>query len=83
MVKSNSIGKVIHWYDKIGVAVVKLGKSLKVGDSIKVKHGDSEFEEEITSMQLNHEPIKSGKKGDEVAIKLSRKASVGSEIHPA
>jgi translation elongation factor EF-1alpha len=83
MVKSNSIGKVIHWYDKIGVAVVKLGKSLKVGDSIKVKHGDSEFEEEVTSMQLNHEPIKSGKKGDEVAIKLSRKASVGSEIHPA
>ena len=83
MVKSNSIGKVIHWYDKIGVAVVKLGKSLKVGDSIKVKHGDSEFGEEITSMQLNHEPIKSGKKGDEVAIKLSQKASVGSEIYIA
>jgi len=83
MAKSDAVGKVIHWYDKIGVAVVKLGKGLKVGDSIKVKHGDSEFGDEVSSIQLNHEPIKSGKKGDEVAIKLSQKASVGSEIHLA
>ena len=83
MAKSSPVGKVIHWYDKISVAVVKLAKSLKVGDSIKVKHGESEFGDEVTSMQLEHEAIKSGKKGDEVAIKLSQKANVGSEIHIA
>ena len=83
MAKSSPVGKVTHWYDKISVAVVKLGKGLKVGDSIKVKHGDSEFGDEVSSIQLNHEAIKSGKKGDEVAIKLSQKASVGSEIHLA
>jgi U32 family peptidase len=83
MAKVSPVGKVIHWYDKISVAVVKLGKSLKVGDSIKVKHGESEFEDKVTSMQLEHEAIKSGKKGEEVAIKLSQKANVGSEIHIA
>jgi len=83
MAKSSPVGKVTHWYDKISVAVVKLTKGLKVGDSIKVKHGDSEFGDEVSSIQLNHEAIKSGKKGDEVAIKLSQKASVGSEIHLA
>ena len=81
MSKDKPIGKVIHWYDKIGVAVVKLAKGLKVGDSIKVKHGEVEFGEEVASMQLNHEPVKSGKKGEEVAIKLSQKAAEGSEIH--
>ncbi|MBI2065559.1 MAG: hypothetical protein HYT68_00600 [Candidatus Zambryskibacteria bacterium] len=81
MAKDNSVGKVVHWYDKIGVAVVKLNKGLKIGDSIKVKHGDEEFEESVSSMQLNHEPVKSGKKDNEVAIKLSRKAREGSEIH--
>ena len=80
MAKSNSIGKVVHWYDKIDVAVVKLTKSLKVGDSIKVKHGDDEFEDSVVSMQLDHEPIKAGKKGQEVAIKLSKQAKTGSEI---
>ena len=80
MAKSNSVGKVIHWYDKISVAVVKLTKGLKVGDSIKVKHGDDEFEDTVSSMQLDHESVKSGKKGQEVAIKLSQKAKEGSEI---
>ena len=38
MSKDNLIGKVTHWYDKLGVAVIKLNKALKVGDQIKVKH---------------------------------------------
>ena len=80
MTKSNSVGKVIHWYDNISVAVVRLTKGLKVGDSIKIKHGDSEFDDSVTSMQLEHEAIKVGKKGQEVAIKLSNPAKDGSEI---
>jgi hypothetical protein len=82
MAKNNSIGKITHWYDKISVAVVKLDKVLKVGDKIRIKHGDQEFEETIASMELDHQPVQSGKKGQEVAIKLSKKASEGSEIFP-
>ncbi len=77
------IGKVIHWYDKISVAVVKLASGLKVGDKIKVKRNDAEFEDSVSSMQLEHEAIKGGKKGQEVAIKLSQKAHEGAEIFPA
>ncbi len=77
------IGKVIHWYDKIGVAVVKLADGLTVGDRITIKHGKEEFEEAVTSMQLDHVSVDSGKKGQGVAIKLSRKAGEGSEIYAA
>lgn len=65
------VGKVTHWYDKIGVAVVKLSGTLSVGDRVKIKKGDTEFEGTISSMQLDHEEIKSGKKGKEVAIKVA------------
>ncbi|HEY4490007.1 MAG TPA: hypothetical protein VJC12_01990 [Candidatus Paceibacterota bacterium] len=78
-----SLGKVVHWYDKIGVAVVKLTGALKVGDKVKVKHGDKEFEDSVESMQLEHSAIESGKKGQEVAIKLSQQAKEGSEIFSA
>lgn len=74
------IGKVTHWYDKISVAVVKLSGTLKVGDQIKIKHGDIESEEAVASMQIDHADVKSGKKGDEVAIKLNQKAKEGSVI---
>ena len=80
MAKNNSIGKVVHWYDKIGVAVIELSGGLKVGDTIKVAHGDKEFTEAISSMQLDHAPVKSGKKGQQIAIKLSEQAGEGSIV---
>ena len=83
MSKDNLIGKVTHWYDKLGVAVIKLNKALKVGDQIKVKHGDQEFTDTVTSMQLDHKPIDAGKKGDEVAVKVSKQAKEGAEVYVA
>ncbi|HEY4520436.1 MAG TPA: translation elongation factor-like protein [Candidatus Paceibacterota bacterium] len=77
------IGKVIHWYDKAGVAVVKLSGNLKVGDKIKVKKGDAEFEDSVESIQVDHEAVNSGKKGNEVAIKLSQKTKEGALIYSA
>ncbi|MBI4136306.1 MAG: hypothetical protein HY481_02040 [Candidatus Vogelbacteria bacterium] len=75
------IGKVIHWYDKIGVAVVKLSGGLKVGDNIGIKHGQTEFTDAVVSMQLDHQPIESGQPGQEVAIKLSQTATKGAVIY--
>lgn len=73
-------GVVTHWYDKIGVAVVKLKDTLKMGDKIKVKHGEVEFDDTILSMQVDHKDVPFGKKSDEVAMKLSGKAKEGSKI---
>lgn len=75
------IGKVIHWYDKASVAVVKLSGALKVDDKIKVKKGDTEFEDTVASMQVDHEIVSSGKKDSEVAIKLSQKTKEGALIY--
>jgi translation elongation factor EF-1alpha len=81
MTKEKQIGKVSHWYDKINVAVVKLTGALKKGDSVKFKHGEEEFEENIESLQIDHAEVKAGKKGDELAVKLSHKAKEGSMVY--
>ncbi len=75
------IGKVTHFYDKIGVMVVKLTDKISVGDKIKVKRGDEEFEETVDSMQIEHENIQSAKKGDEIAIKVSGKTKEGAVVY--
>ena len=74
------VGKVTHWYDKIGVAVVKLVGALRMGDKIKVRHGEKEFEDNVLSMQVDRKDVPSGAKGDEVAIKLSDKTKEGASI---
>ena len=77
------IGKVIHFYDKIGVAVIKLGKALKVGDKVKFIHGENTFEQTIESMQLEHEQVLQGKKGQEVAVKVDKEAKSGTLVYLA
>ncbi len=74
------VGTITHWYDKIGVGVIKLTKSLAKGDKIKVKKGDDEFEEVVSSMQINHADVTSAKKGDDAAIKFSKRATEGAAV---
>ena len=78
--KEKKIGTVTHWYDRIGVAVVKLSAGLKRNDTIKVKKGDEEFEHSVTSIQIDHVDVDSAQKGDDAAIKLPRHAREGATV---
>ncbi|HEY4508028.1 MAG TPA: hypothetical protein VJJ55_00015 [Candidatus Paceibacterota bacterium] len=78
--QEKEIGTVVHWYDKIGVAVIKLAGPLKVGERIKVRRGDTEFEETVASLQLDYKPVEAGKKGQEVAVKLASQAKDGARV---
>lgn len=75
------VGDIIHWYDNINVAVVKLSASLEVGDEITVRRNEEEFEATVESMEIDHESVDKGAKGDEVAIKLPERAKEGAEIY--
>ena len=69
---TDKIGVITHYYDKIGVAVVKVLKSFSVGDKIKISGHDSEFEQEICSMQMDYKEIKKAKKGESVGMKVDQ-----------
>ncbi len=81
MAEEKEIGTVTHFYDKIGVMVVKLTDKVSVGDTIKIKRGDEEIEETIESMQVEHENIEKAKKGDEIAIKITGKTKEGEVVY--
>ncbi|MBI2613142.1 hypothetical protein HYW59_05070 [Candidatus Kaiserbacteria bacterium] len=74
------VGTVTHWYDKLGVAVVKLSGKLAKGARIKVKKGEEEFEDTVASLQIDHKDVASAKKGDDAAMKLSQRAKEGSGV---
>ncbi|MBI2096923.1 MAG: translation elongation factor-like protein [Candidatus Sungbacteria bacterium] len=71
------IGKVTHYYGKLSVAVVALRQPLRLGDRVKVKDGDREWEQSIASLQLDHKPVEAARAGDEVAVKVEGKAREG------
>ena len=75
------VGKITHYFDKIGVAVVELSDSLSVGDNIKISGHDSELTMPVTSMQIEHEQIKEAKKGDTVGMKVDQEVKEGDEVY--
>jgi translation elongation factor EF-1alpha len=76
------IGKVTHYYDKIGVAIVELSTSLSVGDKIKFSRGgEDSFEQGVESIQIEHEKLDSAKKGDVIGLKVEKEVKEGAEVY--
>lgn len=81
-IADQKIGKVTHYYDKIGVAVVKLKQGdLKKGDTIKlVDKNGQEFTQEVASMQIAHADIDIAKAGDEFGLKVDAEVKGNSDV---
>lgn len=76
------IGKVVHYYDKLGVAIVDLESGgLKVGDEVKFKRGDGEFAQKVESLQVEHQSVDSVKKGDSFGVKVDQPTKPGTEVY--
>ncbi len=75
------IGKVTHYYGKIGVAIIELSAGLKVGDKIKVEGNRTEFEQAVDSMEVEHKAVEVAKKGDMVGMKVREKVNEGATVY--
>jgi len=76
------IAKVTHYYDKIGVAVIEVAKQpLKVGDTVKISGHDSEFNQTVSSLQVEHEQVKEIAKGESGAMKTDKPVKEGDAIY--
>jgi len=76
------IGRITHYFDKIEVAVIELTAPLAVGDTIRVVGGeDTDFTQEVESMEVEHEKIKKAKKGDSVGLKIKEKVREGYKVY--
>ena len=78
------VGKVVHYYDKLGVVIIDLSSGgLKIGDEVKFKRGDEEFNQKIESLQVEHENVDSVKKGDSFGVKVDKPTKVGTQVYLA
>ena len=64
------IGRVTHFYSHLCVAVLQLNENLKLGDKIHILGHTTDFEQRVTSIEVEHHPVVWVKPGDHVAIKV-------------
>ena len=75
------VGKITHYYDKIQVAIVELFDDLKVGDNIHIKGHATDFNQQVASIQKDHQNVSSASKGDLIGMKVDQKVKEGDEIY--
>lgn len=66
------IGRITHYFDKIGVAVVELTKSLGIDDLIRIKGITTDFKQKVKSMQVEHKTVQKAKKGEAIGLKVDQ-----------
>lgn len=67
----DKIGTITHYFSKIGVAVIKLDDTLKVGDTIHIKGATSDFSQVVSNMQIDKQDIPEAASGQEIGLKVN------------
>lgn len=75
------IGRINHYFSKIGVAVVELSDKLSVGDRILIRGMTTNVEQTVDSMQIDRVDIESGEAGKSVGLKVEDRVREGDSVY--
>jgi hypothetical protein len=75
------IGRVTHYFKRIGVAVLELSDGLKVGDVVHIQGHATDFTQVVRSMEIEHQKAQSVGPGADVALKVIEHVHEGDAVY--
>jgi len=75
------VGKVTHYFTKIGVGVIELSDELNVGDRISIEGATTNLKQAVRSMQIEHEDVQSAGAGDAIGMKVDQRVREGDLVY--
>ena len=75
------IGRVTHYFGKIGVMALDLTDTLSVGETVRVRGHTTDLLVTVGSMQIEHEDVAKAGPGDSVGIKVGEKVRPGDNVY--
>ena len=67
------VGDVVHYYNRIGVAVLQLVEPIRIGDMLQILGYSTDFRQQVTSLQIEHQPVQEAVPGQDVAMKVEQR----------
>jgi len=74
------IGQITHYFDHINVAALTLTQPLRVGDTVHILGHSTDFKQEVTSLQIEHQPVEEANPGDDVGMKVTQKVHAHDKV---
>lgn len=81
MAEEKLIGKISHYFGNINVGIIELTDNFSVGEKIHIKGSSTDFEQVVSSMQVDHKDITAAKAGDAIGIKVDQKVKEGDLVY--
>jgi len=75
------VGRVTHYFTKIGVGVVELSDELKIGDRISIEGATTNFEQIVESIQIEKKPVQSAGPGQSIGLKVKDRVREGDLVY--
>lgn len=75
------VGRITHYFNKIGVAVVEVSDEIKKGDKIVIKGHTTNLEQIVESMQIEHKSVDVASKGQSIGLKVNDRVREGDKVY--
>ena len=75
------VGKVTHYFTKISVAVVELTDELRIGDRISIEGATTNFQQTVSSMQIEHKNVEVATAGQAIGLKVDQRVREGDIVY--
>jgi putative protease len=75
------IGKVTHYYPKISVAAVVLEGHIAKGDRIHIRGPHDDLHQSVTSMEIDHVPVREAEHGQDIGIRVIERVHEGDVVY--
>lgn len=80
MSEPRAIGEVIHFWTRLSVAGVELTDSLTVDDWIHFRGAITDFQQRVTSMQIDRQQVHEAHAGQQVGILVADRVRAGDSV---
>ena len=75
------VGRITHYFKRIGVAVLELNGGLEVGDVVHIQGHTTDFSQTVESMEIEHHKFQSVGPGADVALKVIERVRKGDTVY--
>lgn len=80
-VEKEKIGEITHYFTNINVGVIELSGKLELGDQISIEGSTTDVQQEVESMQIEHEDVNEAGSGEAVGIKVKDRVREGDIVY--
>ncbi len=69
--EEKEVGRVVDFFAQVMVAGIQMSGPLAVGDTIHIKGHTTDFQQQVGSMQIEHQVVQQVNAGDSAGIKMT------------